>query len=356
MKTLERYIAVTIFKATGLITLIITGVLFLLTLLTELKNIGYGDFGIFPALAFVFLRLPTLVYQFSPLLLLLGSIVGLSMLYTHREIVVMRTAGFSIVQLIKTVLITAVVLVSVLAIIGELIGPPLSSVAEIYKDNEENAGQAVVTSKGVWFHVDNNFIHVQHVVNKQLLEGVTTYQFDDQHHLLASYYANSLAYKHNKWRMYEVAKTTLFNDHTVSTNYDELPWEVRFNPNLFSIGVIDAEEMSLAKLATFANYLKHNNLQAQEYEYNFWQRIFQPFSSLIMIMLSIPFVLGALSSATVGWRILIGLMVGFAFFIIDAFLGELCIVYQLPAFFAAAIAPIVFVVLSVLLMRRLRFN
>lgn len=354
MKLLERYIAMNIIKATALITLIVTGVMFLLTLLGELKNVGQGDYGLISAFIYVLLRMPNLIYQFSPLLFLLGSILGLSMLYTHREIIVMRTSGFSVFQIFKSVLLTALLLILCIGFFGEWWGPKLSYKAEVRKENAENADQAVVTNKGIWFHVDNNFIHVQRIVNKQLLQGVTSYHFDDQHQLLASYFAKQLFYDGGQWMMKDVVETAIFNDHTKTANYATLPLEAKLNPNLFNIGLIDAEEMSLPKLAAFAGYLKQNGLQAREYEYNFWKRLIQPISSIVMILLAVPFVVGSLTNRTIGWRILVGLLAGFAFFILDAFLGELCIVYQLPAILAAAIAPFIFIILIFILSKPLR--
>lgn len=353
MNVLERYIAVSILKATAVIALIISGVLFLLTLLGQLKNLGQGDYGLLQALIVVLMRMPTLVYQFSPLLVLLGSIVGLSLLYTHREMIVMRTSGLSVLRILKSVLLTALILVLILGCLGEWLGPPLSFKAQVHKENLQSGGQAVVTNKGIWFHIDNNFMHVQRIVNKTLLKGVTTYQFDKEHYLQSSLFANTIRYENGIWLMEQVAKTTLYPDHTESAEFPKLKWDIQLNPNLFNVGLMDAEEMSLPKLAKFASYLKTNGLQAREYEYNFWQRVFEPLSSIIMIMLSVPFVLSALSSSTLGWRIIVGLIIGFTFFILDAFLGELCIVYQLPAFIAAAITPFLFALTSIFLTRRM---
>src|SRR3990167_10833056 len=144
IKLLERYIAKTIIAATGLIALIITAVLFLMLLLGELKNIGEGDYNLPQAIFFVLLRLPNELYQFSPMLILLGSMVGLSILSSHRELAVMRSSGFAMRKIITSVLGGAFLLILMVSIIGELIGPNLSYRAEVHKENAQNAGEAVV--------------------------------------------------------------------------------------------------------------------------------------------------------------------------------------------------------------------
>lgn len=353
LKILARYIAKTTIFATGFVALIIMGVLFLMTLLGELKNIGQGDYGLLQAIIYVFMRLPNEIYQFGPLLILLGSIIGLSILSSSRELAVMRASGFSIRQIITSVLSAALLLIVLLSLLGEFLAPNLSYRAEINKENAQNAGQAVVTAAGVWLHIDNNFIHIKHVVGRHLLEGVTRYEFDDKHHLLTAYYAKTLVYENNKWVMHDVVKTAFYNQRTKSVAMPTANWDLKINTNLLNVGLVDPNEMSLPKLAKFSRYLAQNGLQASEYQYEFWQRVFKPFASLIMIFLAIPFVLGALSAATLSWRLLMGIFVGFAFFISNAFLGQLCIVLQMPAFLAAALPLLLFAMLGFVLSNRL---
>lgn len=353
MKILPRYIAKTIIGATGLAALIIVGVLTLVIMLRELKNIGEGDYGLNQAVFYVLLRLPNELYQFAPMLILLGAIMGLSALSTHRELSVMRASGFSIRQIMTSVLSAALLLILIISIIGEWIGPELSYKAEVHKENAQNAGQAVVTASGVWSHVGNNFVHVQRVVGRQLVEGVTRYQFDDNRRLQAAYYAETVSFQDKQWQMNGVVKTTFYNERTKSVSFPQAAWDLNFNPALLNKGLVEPNEMSLSKLSKLSRYLKQNGLQASEYQFDFWKRIFQPLASLVMIFLALPFVLSMRSASTLGWRILIGIMVGFAFFILNAILGQLCIVFQLPPILAAFLPTALFAIVGAYLSRRL---
>src|SRR3990167_10783639 len=339
---LDRYISKIIMLATLLVIVIVASVMTLIMLLQELKNIGSGDYEIGQAIYFVFLRLPNELYHFSPILILLGSIVGLSILSSYRELAVIRTSGFSVNRMIISVLSTALLIILMMSVIGELFAPRLSYHAVIHKENARNAGQAVVTATGIWFHVDNNFIHAQRVIDRQLLEGVTRYQFDHQHRLQAAYFAKTLALKNNQWQMNDVVKTTFHDEQTKSQKYFQIPLNLKFNQTLLNVGLVDADEMSLSKLNKFTHYLEQNGLQASEYQYEFWQRAFQPMMSLMMVFLAIPSVLCTLNTATLSRRLMIGILVGFIFFIGNAFLGQLCVVYQLPALVAALLPLLLF--------------
>ena len=350
---LQRYIAKTLFLATAMVTVVFVGVLFLILLLTELKNLGQGDYGIFQAIYYVVLRLPNELYQFSSILILLGSIVGLSILSTHRELAVMRVSGFSSARIVYSVLCAAFLLILLMGLLGEWFAPHFSYKAEIQKENSQNAGQAVVTAAGVWFHINNNFIHVERIIDRQLLYGVTRYQFNDQHQLQAAYFAKTLTLQNKTWQMNDMVRTLFYHDRTKSESYLQYPFDLKLNPNLLNVGLVDASDMSLVKLARFSHYLKQNGLQSNEYRYVFWQRIFKPFISLMMVFLAIPFMLSTFQSLTMGRRILTGILLGFAFFIINAMIGELSVLFQFPPVFAAFFPLFLFFLLGIFLSKRL---
>ena len=354
IKILTRHISKTILTATGLVALVVMGVVFLMTLLGELKSLGVGDYGLLSAVLYVLYRLPSLLYQFSPLLILLGTMTGLSILSSHRELAVMRTAGFSIGQIIMSALCAAFLLILLFTAVGEWLAPGFSYTAEVRKENARNEGQSVVTAAGIWFHVGHNFIHVQHVIGRQLLEGVTRYQFDENHQLLAAYFAKKLTLQDGKWMMHDVVKTNFYPDRTVSKSMLLAPWHLKFNQSLLNIGLFEPSEMSLPKLAKFIFYLQQNGLQVAMYQYEYWQRMLQPLASIIMVFLAIPFVLGVMTTSTLGWRLIVGVMVGFGFFISNAFLGQLSIVYQLPALLAASLPLLFFALIGLLLSCRIR--
>jgi lipopolysaccharide export system permease protein len=351
MTILQRYIAKTLMTYTALVVLIVIGLSFFIQIVTELRDIGSGDYGLGQALVFTFLRLPYNLYQFSPMLILLGGIVGLGLLASQQELMVMRTSGVSVRSLMKSVAITATILIVIATLFGELFAPQANYEASKFKDSAQNGGQAIATASGVWIHEGNNFLHIDRVVGHRHLEGVTRYEFDATHHLLASYFASIMDFKDGKWQVQDGVKTTFQNDQTSSQEMVTGTWEgLTLNPNLLNVGVVEPEEMSLPKLAKYSNHLTKNGLQATQFQFEFWKRIFQPLASLVMMLLAVPFVLSAPRSVTMGWRMLLGVMIGFTFYILNAFLGQLSVVYQLSPLIAAIFPTLLFIVLGYVFM------
>jgi len=82
-------------------------------------------------------------------------------------------------------------------------------------------------------------------------------------------------------------------------------------------------------------------------EFDFWQRLFQPLATLVMICLAVPFIFGPLRTGTMGLRILSGVIVGFGFYILNQFFGPFSMVYQFPPLLAAGLPTLLFATLGV---------
>ncbi|HSW69952.1 MAG TPA: LPS export ABC transporter permease LptG [Gammaproteobacteria bacterium] len=351
---LPRYIAKTVILATLLVMLVVLGLAFFINLLSELRDVGVGDYGLLQAAMHAFLELPYNIYVFFPMLVLLGGLLGLSMLASHQELIVMRASGVSIRKIMMAVFTAAVVLIAIGMMIGEIIAPRAHYLADVHKSTEQSGGQAVITAAGLWVHEGNSFVHIDRVMAHRHLEGVTRYEFDNNHQLLAAYFAKTMDYRDGHWKLHDLAKTTFTLDHTRSEQLADATWDLTLNPNVLSIGLLEPEEMPLTQLSSFMRHLTKNGLQATEFQFSFWKRILQPLTILVMLFLAVPFVFTAPRSINLGLQMLLGVVTGFVFYIMNSMLGQLSIVYQLPPFFAALLPILVFAGLGYFLMLRVK--
>src|SRR5690606_23325576 len=112
----------------------------------------------------------------------------------------------------------------------------------------------------------------------------------------------------------------------------------------------EPEEMPLTQLSGFMRHLTKNGVQATEFQFSFWKRILQPLTILVMLFLAVPFVFTAPRAVNLGWQMLLGIVTGFVFYILDSLLGQLSIVYQLPPFLAALFPILLFAGVGYLLL------
>ena len=73
--------------------------------------------------------------------------------------------------------------------------------------------------------------------------------------------------------------------------------------------------LSARELLSYIAYLDKNNLDATKYETEFWYRVSRTFTVLIMPILALAFVFGSLRSGGSGGRLMIGVVIGLAYYL-----------------------------------------
>lgn len=343
MKILPLYIGTTIIKTIGIVILALISLEIFIEFSNEISDLGNGNYNFWRALIYSLMLLPTNIYQFFPMAGLLGSLMGLGLLASRSELIVMRAAGISLIEITTIVIKAACITLIIALIFGEVIAPIAQKKAIHYKNNALSSGQTLQTKKGIWVRSNSDFIHIGSVYDYGHLGDITRYQFDTNNNLLVSSFATEANYENGKWIFYHITENKLFNNQKVTTDhYDSQNWQFSVDPRLLGNEEIQTDQKSLPQLYSYIRSLNKSNLNATKYEFALWQRIFQPFASLVMILLAIPFIFGPLRSATMGLRMLAGAVVGIGFYMLNQFAGPISIVYEFPAFFAASL-PTLFV-------------
>lgn len=352
MILLERYLAKNILSAIGLVVLVLTGLESFILFVNQLDDLGRGSFGLFQALAVVCLELPYQVYLFFPVASLLGALLGLGFMANHRELIVMRAAGMSLIQITGAVLKTAFGLILLVSVLGEILVPRLMHYAAEVRLQAISNGQALRTARGVWLHYRNDFIQIGTVVDDNTLQHVFQFRFDAAHHLVLARTLEQITYQKGHWEARGVAQTEFTDKATRTRHLEVMPWDVTVKPALFKMSNRDPDEMSLPELYQSVREQKRSRQKAVNYELAFWQRIIQPLTTLVMMVLAIPFIFGPLRSSTMGAKFLLGATAGFGFYLLNRLLGPISQVFSWPPVAAALLPTLFFALLGFYLLRR----
>ncbi|MFN7096332.1 MAG: LPS export ABC transporter permease LptG [Gammaproteobacteria bacterium] len=354
MRILNVYICRTILSTTLIVILALISMDFFIQLMNELDDLGRGNYGILQAMFYVLMELPRDVYQLFPMAGLIGCLMGLGLLASSSELVVMRAAGVSLFQITRAVFIAILIMVTIVTLLGELIGPQTISRGERFKALERSGGQALATTGGIWLRDGTDFIRIQVVQTTHELVGVTRYVFNNQHQMTKISYAAKAHYKHGIWQLQQLQESNIAADGKVTVkSLPSASWHMQLSPSVLKIAEIDPDEMTLPKLYQWIEYRKQNGLRYNNYALTFWQRILQPLATCVMMLLAIPFIFGPLRSATMGLRLVSGVIVGFGFYILNQVFGPISLVYQLPPILAAVLPMLVFASIGVLFIRRM---
>jgi len=236
----------------------------------------------------------------------------------------------------------------VVILLSEGLSPKLQHAAEGYKMRAQTGDVLAEDRQGLWVHDGDNFIYIEKILQNGHLQNILRYQFDQTKLLLASI-AKEGFYQDGHWIFSEVKEDT-FSEGSVKTQaIDKQVWPIRLDPTFVGVSDINPHEASLPQLKRYIHYLHTGGLYAKPYEFEFWKRIFQPFAALVMIGLAIPFIFGPLRTKPMGFRILVGLMIGFGFYTFNEFIGPFSLLYQTPPLLSAAIPLLLFALLDVIL-------
>ena len=115
---------------------------------------------------------------------------------------------------------------------------------------------------------------------------------------------------------------------------------------LINIKTDKSSSLSLADVDKNINYLTTNSLDAAIHKKIYWEKIFKPFSTVIMLFLAMPFIFGRHRSANLSKRLVLGLFIGIGFFIITSILPNLSMVFGIWPFISVLLPHILFVVLG----------
>ena len=96
-----------------------------------------------------------------------------------------------------------------------------------------------------------------------------------------------------------------------------------------SLTVVKQENLIVIELYRFVNYLESNGLDSDLYSTAFQSRIASIFALPIMCLLALPFSLGFLRTRGTGYRILLGVIIGLIYFLIENTLIESSQVYNI---------------------------
>ncbi len=354
MSILSKYLFKVITTTTLIVLLIFLGMDFFVRLMTEFNDVGDGNYTLWTAVAYVLMTMPNDLYTMFPMAGLLGALMGLGHLASHSELVVMRSSGMTLMQIVRIILSSILVFVLIVCIFYETLAPRLNHQAEIMKAVARSRGQAVATQYGIWVREGDSFFHFDAVNRSGAVTGLTRYQFDNEHHLTTVSSAKEGQHQGNGWEVKGVEITHITADKTTSESSAKQWWPLQLDPLILRIASVEPNQMTLLKLQKIIYYQNQNALRSADFALNFWQRIFAPLTACVMMFLAIPFIFGPLRSATMGLRLVAGISLGFLFYIVNQFIGPFCLLYQIPPIFAALLPLLLFSGVGYVLMRRVQ--
>lgn len=369
--TLDRYIGRSILVTSLLVLMTLVALASIFGFIGELDDVGKGSYQVLDAAQYVFLTIPGKAYLLFAPAVLLGSLLGLGALASNSELTVMRAAGISGGRIIRAVVVTGVGLMLIIALVGETIMPKAEQIAEELRLTALEKRLSVKGNKGLWLKSGDRFVNIGTVMPDFTLLDVTVQQVRNNSIIMAMRAARA-SQSNNDWLLEDIQITRIDQEKISTERIENMYWKdfVRRNTvtfkeidqnkpiaDLVSADVlksisISPESLSAMNLYDQIQYLKSNQLDSRRIELAFWVKIASPLSTLVMLMLSLPFVFASQRSGGAGQKIFIGIMLGIVYVLLNRVLTQLALASGLSPAFSALLPLLCFLVVAVIGIKR----
>lgn len=354
MIILDRYIARVIVGGAAAALLVLCALDTFIAVMRELEDVGMGGYGYSEAVIYVLLTLPGRLYELFPAAVLVGSLMSMGALATGSELVAMRAAGVSVARIVGAAAQAGLLLMLVLILIGEFVVPVAEQYGQEFRWRKQNVQVAQSGRHGVWAREDRYYIKVETVYPGARLSGLSIYELTEDGSMASVTEADSAIQKNGLWELRDVRRT-LFSRDVVTGETTELEYrEALLDQALLGVLSVEPESMSIRELHRYAEYLRHNKLDASSYWLAFWLKITTPLSCVVMMLVVMPFVFGSLRSVNAGQLLVIGILLGLGFYILLQVASRVGEIYDIPPFLSA-VFPVLFVtVIGLFGLRKIR--
>jgi lipopolysaccharide export system permease protein len=278
---------------------------------------GNGDAQLWQ---YVALRIPQLVARFLPFSVLLGTLITLATLNQNSEIVSMKAAGISAHQIIAPLVLASLAIAAVSfffqeAVVTKATARLASWQAVDYGPIPAESGVA----NNVWVRHEDDLIFTKVVTGRgegTRLRGVTVYDRSGGT-LETMIQAESARPAGEGWLLdqatvFDVASTT---EKPVSG----LIVGLGVDPTQFTLANVDPDEQDFAQLQDSIAQMEAAGRPTGPLQAGLWHKISGPLSAVLMPLLAAVAAFGLARSGQLFLRAVIGMALGFAYFVADNF-------------------------------------
>jgi lipopolysaccharide export system permease protein len=350
---LSQYMMRTILTSTAMVLVVLLALAGLFEFIAELDDIK-GNYQTPQAILYTLLRLPNLAFEMLPVAALIGSLLGLGALAGNSEIIVMRSAGISIIEMSGMVAFSGAVMLILTGLLGEFIGPPLDFYARDmrvearYQQDEERLGNET------WVKDGDVYLHLERVSPQLEFGSLYMYKFENGRLASIAVAENSGIDEDDNWILENLRETQFERDGVQVLQSTRSVESFEVDSDLLGSSLAKPLSLSARELLTYIDYLERNSLDATKYETEFWFRVSRTFTVLIMPLLALAFVFGSQRSGNAGGRLMIGVVIGLGYYLASETMANSGQVFNLNPLLVTWLPSVTLTVITIFALSRVR--
>ena len=323
-KTLGAYVIKLYLKSFLGMLIGLVSVLQLLDLLANMDAVMNGvGASAGSAVDYVLLRLPQLMSEFIPFSALLATLLTLAALNQNSEIIIMKASGLSAHRILFPLGVPCLIIAMLHFTFNETVVTQSTAKLNYWADNDYAAGLPPPPEYAKDARlVDDNMLVIAESITRNgnivVLDKVSLYERDPEGLPMSLIRANFAAYVNEKWTLFEVR---YFNPITHELSVVEsLPWDIDAKPDSFLAATIKPDHVTSKKLWAAIEELRKEGRPVDTLLASFYQKFFAPMATLLMPLLGAIAGFGVHRAGSLLVRIVMGMALGFSFFVADNFM------------------------------------
>ena len=354
MSIIDLYIFRAIFKATLIVGFVFASLSLFVDFVSQSDDIGLGSYGVYEAIQYSLIKLPSSLMKFIPIIVLIGSLVALGNLGKNSELIVLMSSGFSFLRLSLSVFFSGILLAMIFGGSGEYISSPLERYADQFRTKNKFNIETLGDTGGFWVIDEQKIININFVKENNSFGEVTIFEIEEDFEIKKISLASSAGIDdYNQWILSNLSET-LFSESGVSSNFSRYQIEkTKLDRDLVSLSVTDSDELNVIELSRFIDYLEDNQLDTKAYITVYHSRLASFLIIPILALLALQMSVGSQRKRGSGFRILIGMIIGLAYFISQNAILESSQIFDINPEIVAYI-PLLFVTLVIMIFFSIR--
>ena len=337
-KRIAFYMARLFITRSAAVLVALVAILMILDLLGNsgkiLAHPGNGDAELW---RYVGLRVPQLIQRFLPFSALLGALITLAGLNQNSEIISMKAAGISAHQIIAPLILAAGIIAVVHFAFQERVVTRATAALSAWDAVDFGAipADSDVLANVRLTHGDD-LILVDRVTGRGDATRLAGIRIVDRAGGTMRSILRAESGRYLPGRGWELTNATLFDvDHNRQQQVPSMIWGTGIQPDQFTLAQIDPNRLNFWQLRDTIGQVAATNRSTATLESNLWHKLASPFSTLLMPLLAAIAAFGLARSGQLFMRAVIGMALGFAYFVADNFALAMGNLGAYPPFLAA---------------------
>ena len=230
LKSINRYIINEYIKSLFVVIAVMLSIILLINLLDEFNFFkSKKDLKFIFFIIFTILKIPNLLINLFPFIVLFGGIVFYLKIYNHNEVISLRVMGYSNIQIILIPALTSFVIGYIIVF---LIVPFSSSMLRYYEslrsEYNETKNLVFVNETGIWIldknEKEKNIIRIEKISKDfSVVNQITIYNYDSSNNFIKRIDATEGFIKDKNWQLnkvYIISTNKKNNNENYLNNYN----------------------------------------------------------------------------------------------------------------------------------------